>query len=54
MRSGPSGLWFDPDEGRGGSWIADTRRLDETVDAKTVVYYTRPGSGMIPLSESDI
>ena len=36
------GLWFDPKAGRDGSWVAETRRLDETVDAETVEYYTGP------------
>ena len=26
------GLWLDPNAGREGSWVAETRRLDETVD----------------------
>ena len=34
------GLWFDPNAGRDGSWVAETRRLAETVDAETVEYYT--------------
>mmetsp|Transcript_11594 Transcript_11594/g.30286 ORF Transcript_11594/g.30286 Transcript_11594/m.30286 type:complete len:202 (-) Transcript_11594:819-1424(-) len=36
------GLWFDPNAGREGSWVAETRRLDETVDAEIVEYHTGP------------
>lgn len=36
------GLWFNPDAGPAGSWVAKTRRLDENVDAETVEYYTGP------------
>ena len=36
------GLWFNPDAGPDGSWVAKTRRLDENVDAETVEYYTGP------------
>ena len=39
------GLWYDPTAGREGSWVAETRRLDENVDAEIVEYYTGPYPG---------
>ena len=45
------GLWFDPDAGPDGSWVAETRRLDENVDAETVEYYTGPRTSMKRLME---
>ena len=45
------GLWYDPTAGREGSWVAETRRLDENVDAEIVEYYTGPRTSMKRLME---
>ena len=45
------GLWYDPTAGREGSWVAETRRLDENVDAEIVEYYTGPRTSMKRMME---
>ena len=45
------GLWFNPNVGREGSWVAETRRLDENVDAETVEYYAGPRTSMKRMME---
>ena len=45
------GLWFNPNAGREGSWVAETRRLDEDVDAETVEYYAGPRTSMKRMME---